>query len=793
NRDEAVAGLAGPGLLSRVDTARGRQTAFLFTGVGEQYPGMVGELYRREPAFRAELDGCLRLLAGELAELPDVDQAVLTDLLAGERSGGASLAALLGRATAGDAADDPRVALLERTEIAQPLLFAVEYALARTLIGWDVRPRVMFGYSLGEYVAACLAGVLSLPDALKLVVHRARLIGAVPAGSMVAVSLTPAELQRRFRLAERELDIAAVNGPQVTVVAGPAESVAGLLEALRKAEVPCRQLQTTHAFHSRMLAGIGDELTGWIAGNITLNPPESSYISNVTGGFADAELVCRPDYWARHMCATVQFAGAAAALLAEQELAVVEIGPGQSLGAMIRAAGAEPRQWPLILSTLPASSDPRPDDAVFADCLARLWLLGVELDWLAYHGRGSDSLGADPAALPGRVPLPTYPFQRQRYWIEGAPRGSQRARAALTGSDEGGEISFDTIAGLPKLPEQEWLHLPVWRQTAGPAAGEQQPASWLVYTRDGLADAVVGQLRRQAERIGASVTLVRPGDCYAAAEDGFTLRPGNVEDTLAVLRAHRAAGRTLERVLHLWTLEASPAEVVVPEGLHTLVALARAAGELGLEDWALDVVVSGTQQVLDDDVSRPHAATVTGPVRVIPLEYPSVRTRLIDLDPDPGPAAVPGLLAELSRELTEPLVALRHGRRWLPGYETMQPPAAELTPLRQGGVYLVTGGLGGIGLAMADRLARECQAKLVLLGRRGLPPEADWQRLLAGDCDERTRRQLTTVGSWKEAGAEFEVVVGDVSSPDDVRRAVELALQRFGALHGVLHVAGVPA
>src|SRR6185437_7955158 len=332
-------------------------------------------------------------------------------------------------------------------------------------------------------------------------------------------------------------------------------------------EVPCRQLQTTHAFHSRMLAGIGAELTDWIADNLTLNPPTMSYLSNVTGGFADAELVCDPGYWAKHMCATVQFAEAAGSLLADPELVVVELGPGQSLGAMIRAAGAEPRQWPLILATLPAAGDRRADDAVLADCIARLWLLGVELDWLAYHGR-RDQTGDQ---LPGRVPLPTYPFQRQRYWIEGAPRGSRPAAAA---PDDNGEITFDTIAALPKLPEQQWLHLPVWRQSAGPAVSTDRPTSWLVYTRDGLADAVVAELRELAAETGDGVTLIRPGDCYAAAEDGFTLRPGSVEDTLAMLRAHRAAGRKLERVLHLWTLEASPDEVVIPEGLHTLVALA---------------------------------------------------------------------------------------------------------------------------------------------------------------------------------------------------------------------------
>jgi acyl transferase domain-containing protein len=719
----------------------------------------------------------------------------------------AGLAALLGRT---DSAPDPRAAALERTEVVQPALFAVEYALARTLQAWGVQPQVMLGYSLGEYVAACLAGVLSLPDAVALVCHRAKLIATVTPGSMIAVSLTAEQLQARFPLAERQLDIAAFNGPQVTVVAGPVPAVQALAEDLREAEVPCRLLSTTHAFHSRMLEQVGEQLTSWVAANVRLNAPQLTYISNLTGGYAEADLVCDPGYWARHMCQPVQFAAGVQTLLADPELAVLEVGPGQSLGALIRGAGAEPRQWPLILSLLPAANDNRPDDAVLTDALARLWLLGVELDWMSHHDRQPGAQAPDVDSRPGRVPLPTYPFQRQRYWIDGAPRGLSGALPAAAPAQSGpasqdpAEMSFDTIAALPKLAEEQWLHLPVWRQTALPAAAVDQPGSWLVYTRAGVADDLVAGLRRELPD-PASVSIVRPGDGYASAEDGYTVRPGNVADTLALLRDLRAAGRQPDRVVHLWALEPASDEVVLSHGVHTLVALARAAGELGMDSWSLDVAVSGTQQVLDDDVSQPYAATLTGPCRVIPLEYPNVRTRLIDLDPIPDRAAVAGLLAELRRPQSDALVALRHGRRWLSEYQSMAaPPVNQGQVLRTGGVYLITGGLGGIALAMAERLARDCRAKLVLLGRSGLPPASEWSAILDGDpadgdpaasdpADDRIRRRVAAVSRMLEHGAEVEIVTGDVADTDDVRRAVELALTRFGALHGVLHVAGLPA
>nr|WP_062330488.1 type I polyketide synthase [Herbidospora sakaeratensis] len=749
---EAARVLTGDGLLSRVDTVQGRQTAFLFAGVGEQYPGLVTEIYRREPAFRAALDECLEILRGPL------DGVDLPGLVAGGRGAGADLAVLLGRA---EQTGDDRAGTLKRTEIAQPALFAVEYALARTLTAWGVQPRLMLGYSLGEYVAACLAGVLSLPDALALVAYRAELISTLPAGSMVAVSMAAEDVRRKFRLERRGLDLAAVNGPQVSVVAGPSDEMERLVAELRRAEIPCRALDTTHAFHSRMLRPVGGELTDWVKANIRLNPPELPYISNLTGELAHADLVCDPGYWAEHMCGTVRFGAGVETLLADPELAVVEIGPGQSLGALVRGAGCPPRRWPLILHALPGASDPRPDDEVLAGCLARLWLVGAELDWNAYHGRLPE---AATAGLPGRIPLPTYPFQRRRHWIEGTPgvSTSPAGPAKPTAVDAG--TIFDAITSLPKLPEEQWLHLPVWRQTAAPAPSLERPGSWLVLTREGAADDVTAELAAT----GATVTTVRPGEGYAATGAGYTIRPGNVADALALLRDLRAAGRGLDRVVHLWSLE--PGDDTAEYGLHTLVALARAAGDSGVDRWSLDVAVSGTQEVLPGEVRDPDGSTLLGPALVIPLEYPRVTTRFIDVD---TPA---GLVAELARPQTDRIVALRRGRRHLPGYETMATP--EAAPLRDGGVYLITGGLGGIALGLAERMARDVKARLVLLARSGLPGR-----------DEAARR----VQAVRDLGGEVEIVVGDVSDPAAVRRAVDTAIERFGALHGVLHAAGLPA
>lgn len=781
------------GASARVETVEERPVALLIAGVGEQYPGMVGELYRREPQFRAVLDECLAVLT---PALPGVD---LADLLLGARSGGPDLAALMGR---GPSRPDARVLALARTEVVQPLMFAVDYALARTLMAWGVQPAMMLGYSLGEYVAACLAGVLSLPDALALVVHRAALIDGVEKGDMAAVPMSAEQLRGRFRLEQRGLDVAALNGPETTVVAGPHEAMSRLGADLERAGVPMRALDTTHAFHSRMLAPLAEELTAWVRANVTLNPPSLPYLSNVTGGPADAALVCDPGYWAAHMCQTVQFAAATAALLTDDELAIVEIGPGQSLGALTRAAGCPPERWALITSTLPAAGDPRPADTVLTECLARLWLVGVELDWAGYHGRSLDSARVGPTqavtdpydgALPGRIPLPTYPFQRHRYWIDAAPApGSPGAAVALPDSPR----TMSDIGTIPRLAEQDWLALPTWRQTAAPAPDGEAPASWLVLADGERSSAVLATLRSggPTPTAASAVTVVRPGDRWARTGDGYTVRPGNVEDALALLRALAADGTPLQRLVHLWTLDVAVDDdaAAISLGLDTLVALARAAGEVVTEPWRLDIVTTGSQEVLGGE-ARPETSTLVGPALVIPLEYPSVTTRLIDVEPGTAPA---DLVAELRRPRTDPTVALRGRRRWVPTYETV--PTAE-TPdagefLREGGVYLLTGGLGGIALGLAEQLAGQCRAKLVLLARTGLPPRELWDAITSGgrDAEEGVRSRVARVQALLELGAEVEIVVGDVGDAQDVARAVARAEEHFGALHGVLHTAGVP-
>jgi acyl transferase domain-containing protein/acyl carrier protein len=809
----AAARLTDPAaVLGRTDGTVGRKVGFLLAGVGEQYPGMVAQLYADETGFRADVERCLTEL--NLASPSELSDAFVPT---SAPSSGGTLAELLGRTSSGHPARSTAEA-----QLVQPATFVVEYALARQLIRWGIQPDVLVGYSVGEYVAACLSGVLSLPDALRLVAFRAQLIAALPRGAMLAAAADDERLRDVLGEALDSLDIAVRTGSQTTL-AGPTEAVTAVAGLLRGAGISCRLIDTTHAFHSRMLLPAAAELTDWISQNVTLNAPAIPYVSNVTGELATAELVTDPAYWARHMCETVQFGAGLAHVLGAGELALVEIGPGASLGALARShPDCQQAQWPLIVATLPGAADRREASASVAEAVGRLWLTGVPVDWQSLHdtahlgssagdsvsgdGPLTDTAITDCAAeatagptpwRPGRVPLPTYPFERQEYWLEAEASSIGQAGAAPDLDDPAA-----VLTNLPKLAETDWVNLPVWRQTAAQRV-QADDRRWLILTDDGFADAVTEVLRPQLIAAGAELILARPGEEFAATDDGFRLRPGSVEDMTALLRSLAQAEQLPERVLHLWTLDtegtsgrfdADGTANGLRRGLHSLVALARAAGDLGLPAWTLDIVTSGSARVLPDDVVHPDRATVLGPVRLIPVEYPRVRTRVIDIDDIAG---VPrALLAELSADPIDQVVAVRGGRRWVPGYEILDvteglPP---VTGIRRGGCYLVTGGLGGIGLAMAERLARDYQARLVLLGRTSVPPREAWGQILAADTTTgEVRRRLDGLQRLELAGAEVITVAGDVSRPADVRRAVQAAYERFGELHGVLHCAGVPA
>jgi acyl transferase domain-containing protein len=399
---------------------RSRPVVFMFPGQGAQHVEMGAGLYRHEATFRAEVDRCAELLRPQL---------------------GLDLRTVI---APGAGADAEAAARLAQTNLTQPAVFVIEYALARLWMEWGVRPAAMLGHSVGEYVAACLAGVFTLEAALSLVALRGRLMHARPAGAMLAVALGEQEV---VPLLSGGLSLAAVNGERACVVAGAEAVVSELAARLDRDGVPSRRLQTSHAFHSEMMDAALAPFAAEVR-RVKLQPPQLPYVSNVTGRWINATEATDADYWARHMRQPVRFADGLTELFAEPDHILLEVGPGQTLSSLAQrhpAKGAEH----VVLSSLQRPRAGRSDEEALLQALGQLWLAGVEINWNGFYARERRQ----------RRALPTYPFERQRHWVEHPsatrPTSAAAEQAAATADDEPAltTLSADEIAEtIPQPP-----------------------------------------------------------------------------------------------------------------------------------------------------------------------------------------------------------------------------------------------------------------------------------------------------------------------------------------------------
>jgi len=717
--------------------------AFLFSGLGDHYVDMGLGLYRTEPVFRREIDRCAKLLEPELGlDLRDVlyPGRSTPEAPVSPAAGGMDLRSLLrpSAPVAGTAA-----AKLQQTAFLQPAFFVLEHALAELWASFGVVPEAMLGYSLGEYVAACRAGVLSLEDALALVARRARMLDSLPPGAMVAVPLSERDVEPWLA---GGLSLAAVNAPEVSVLAGPPDRVAELEERLRETGVPCRRLQTAHAFHSAMMEPLAGPFRELVAA-FRLSAPSIPYLSNVTGTWITDAQAVDPAYWTRHLCSAVRFADGIAELGRKPRL-LLEIGPGQSLGSLaVQQLAGAPGAERIVLASVRNAHDRQADEELLKKTLGTLWLAGVDVDWA----------GVSSGERRRRVPLPTYPFERQRYWIE-RRRVAEEAPAAAAAT----EARISDPAG--------WYHAPTFRRSARPA-GAPAPGCrrWLLLLDDrGIGEELAARLAAA----GHEVVAARRGESLERLGAAlWAVRPDSAADFAALLAGLDGPPA---HVVHLFSLAGAGSFASEQEaGFFSLLALGQALSrQPGAEPVELAVVTEGVLAVESGEAPLPGRATLLGPVRVLAQEISRVSCRLIDLGPSP---AVERLFAELNRTDAEPLVALRGAHRWIPGYEAVRLPSAEgglPAVLAPGGVYLVTGGFGGIGLALAGFLARRLHARLVLIGRSEAPADR--------------------VRGLEEAGAEVLALSCDVTDREGMARVAELARQRFGRIDGVFHAAGVP-
>jgi acyl transferase domain-containing protein len=768
---------------------------FMFPGGGAQYPNMGRRLYATQPVFKEHVDRGLALLKKRVEHDP-------ASLLFPEPS-----------------ARERAAAELERPSYQLPLIFIVEFALAKLWQSWGVTPAALIGHSVGENTAAALAGVFAYEEALDLILLRGRLMDEVPEGAMLSVPLSVNELRP---LLGSDLDLACVNAPELCVASGPRAAILSLQRQLAERDVEGQLIRIQIAAHSRMLdAALGR--FGAFLRTMRLSAPTIPIVSNRTGKLLKPEEARSPDYWVEHLRNTVLFGDGIGTLLEQPGRVFLEVGPGRVLSSLARNHPAiAPGQ--AFIGSLPHPDDDTPDDETFLGAYGRLWAAGVDVD-----------LARARVTQGKRISLPTYAFQRQKYWIE------QKTPT----------VTQESVPYPKRLPEERWFFAPTWRAHHPDVESDHAQHTWLVFVDEtGLG----AKLSKALRGSGQEVIEVLAGDTYAKLSDHeYRLAPEHGTDGYeSLIRDVLASGKTPDRIVHLWLL--SDGEVFRPgssffhrnqeRGFYSLLFLAQAltAAELPTR-LHISVITRGMQKVGSARLLYPDQATVLGPCKVIPRELPGVSCASIDLEPSELPAqnAAPQLwrrfaggkaengaassgsrvlarastsssraparastartsaaadeletlLAELHMPPMSGEVSLSGDARWVRRYEPIPAPRTEKPQIRAQGVYLLTGGLGGIGLAIAKNLAEHDKAKLVLVNRTPLPPREEWDEWLERRPADADSARIRTVRQLEALGAEVLVASGDVADLDRMGEIVQEAKARFGALHGVIHAAGV--
>ncbi len=735
----------------------------MFPGGGAHYPGAGRELLTHA-AFHEAVDACLFAMP---AQAPGDLRTVMFDAAAG---------------------DVQAAQLLAKPSYAMPALFTLEYAVAQLWASWGIRPAAVIGHSAGEYAAAAIAGVLSVADALAIVCLRGQLFEQTAPGSMLAVDLPPRELDELMQ--GIELDIAAINAPDLCIASGTLDAIAQLEHRLEAQGLEGRRLHINVAAHSRLLDSVLDAFRERLS-RIRFRTPQLPFISNLTGDWADATVLTTADYWVRHLRNPVRFSDGLKRALELPGAVLLEVGPGQGLCALARQN--TPGAGRTILASTCRANEPGGDLALTMASAGALWTRGLACDWSAMRGRGPYR----------RISLPTYAFDHERHWIEPGVQTSSQPVVSTPAEHKPRPAAIERLAA-----HDDWFSVPEWvplpalpplaLATIAPIAGT--PGQWLVFgSRSQLTVDVVAR----AASGGSTVILVCRGQHFASLGDGsYTIAPGQPEHYTRLLRELEQASFVPDHIVHLWALDTMPgagSRQVSDQTLafDSLVAIARSVQELDtVQDIRLTVVTAGSQSVHGEALPHPERALALGPCRVIPHEVPNISTRLVDLA---SLGAEPAWLAqsivhEASHGDDADVVVLRGNERWK--VQLVAAPTADTLPsnsrpfVRQRGVYLITGGLGDIALDLASFLASGFQARLALVSRRAIPARASWRGLAASGDHSADVRLVRRLVALEDAGAQVLTFSADVADPQAMARVVGECRARLGAINGVFHTAG---
>lgn len=715
---------------------------FMFPGQGTQYHLMAMELMEKAPFFALLVEQGVNL----------AKNYINCDLLELIRT--------------------PNDVRLNQTQYAQPILFIIEYALAQLLMSYGVKPDVLIGHSIGEYVAACLAGVFSFEDAIIIVCERGLLMASAERGDMLAIACSAEEFTVYQQLIPVEL--ALHNASNHCVASGSATEISALAQHLSRLGKPYQQLKVSHAFHSRFMESVERPFKEMLT-NISLSAPTIPIISNVTGAWLSTEEATNPDYWYCHMRQTVNFCGGLHTALADARSFFIEVGPGRSLSTFLKeVAGSDVAGISIAQVLAHHLAQPR-DYQQLTSALGALWQQGIHIDWNSIHANEKRQ----------RIPLPTYTFQRQRYWVEPD------------------NVRHDATANQ-QMYVPAWSQQPAYLESLALNINDVAAHSWIIICdRQGFASQLVDFLNAH----GATPISVEFAKEYVAySSTHFSINAAEKTHYEALFKALK---NRVQRpiIVHLSScdngsvtlLRNDEVEQQLALGFHSLLYLTQAYLQHIGEQMPLQcaLITRGTQQVLGTETMVPTNASLIGACRAIMHEHPALTYRVFDLHSDELAADSPLLVNELVHtciqgqwERHRPIIAYRHGFRWELAYTGSKASVAK-NRFKDDGVYLVTGGTGGVAFSLCEAIAKTvARPTFILLSRSPVIASSTWAAIVH-DSQHPLYAHVSRLHRLQDLGARLFCYQVDVSQEAPLCDAVAYYKQQLGRIDGVIHAAGI--
>ncbi len=769
---------------SKLQSASKRPVIFLFPGIGDHYVGMGYELYQSVKVFKEEVDKCAVIL-NDYLDIDIRDVLYPKDYIKNkpETGGGIDLKKML--ASRVNKSADPYTQKLNQTIYAQPALFTIEYALAKLWMYLGITPDAIVGHSMGEYVAACLSGVFSLEDALKLIAKRAKLVNNLPQGGMLAVTLPENELRP---LLGNGISISLINSPNLCVVAGAEDDITSFEKVLNDKKILFRQVQNAHAFHSRMLDPIQDKFAEEV-GQIKLNPPKIPYTSNLTGKWISEKEATSPVYWARHANNTARFSDALEKAWQVNSCILLEAGPGNTLSVLaMQHPESRRNDNPAAIASLRPQYDNQSDLNYLLTNIGKLWLSGLEISWEKLYENEK----------PRRIPLPTYPFHKEKYWIE---------TVSETESPKSSEVVIHKNSNI-----SEWYYVPSWKRMMpryikpGVLLNEiGQKHVWLVFVdNSGIALKIIERLREEEQEV---ITISAGNKYQVVSDDSYHIVPGELESYELLIKSLQASNRIPENIVHAWNISDDSDSNKGNElfqakqelGFFSLIFLTKALSRNNIQDNInLFVLSSNVQEVTGTELLCPEKSTSLGPCMVIPQEYRNIKAKSIDMELKGFEESNEKYIDELFGEFLQPgsdtFISFRSGQRWVQSYEQVELEKSGISAsiFRREGVYLLTGGLGEVCYVMAKYLAESYKAKLVIVSRTNLPARKDWEEWLATYGEQNSiSKKIAQIINLESLGSEVIYFNANVADEVEMNKVINDIYKRFGHLHGVIHGAGI--